>query len=332
MQTAPSMVGLFAVASLAAWMLSLPGPARAADAAAPGATRIAQWKDDKKAAFLLMFDDNMPSHVKNVIPELKKRNFTGTFYVNPGKKPFWTAVWEKDIPAAGVVLANHTMHHTGAKDLAGLEEEIKLCSEAINKVTPNCKEPRLLSFGTPGVNKDMWQFSKEQINALLAKYNLIDRGPFLGAVIHYKTGKEMAAVVDKAIAAGSAGYIVFHGVGGEWISIPLPDFIELLDHLVATQDQVWVTDHSSAHKYATERAGAEARVVEANDKQIKLSLTSKADAQLYDLPLTLVTQVPAGWQKCQVVQGTKKTVVTATNGAVKFEALPGAEPITLQPE
>ena len=125
MHTAPSMLGLLAVAALAAWMLSLPGPVRAADAAAPGATRIAQWKDDKKAAFLLMFDDNMPSHVKNVVPELKKRNFTGTFYVNPGKQPFWTAVWEKDIPAAGMVLANHTLHHTGAKDLAGLEEEIK---------------------------------------------------------------------------------------------------------------------------------------------------------------------------------------------------------------
>lgn len=322
-----SVVEWLAVLSLAVWMLSL--PVLAADA---GATRIAQWKDDKKAAFLLMFDDNMPSHVKNVVPELKKRNFTGTFYVNPGKKPLWTAVWEKDIPAAGMVLANHTMNHTGAKDLAGLEDEIKQCSEALNKLTPDCKEPRLLSFGTPGVNKDMWQFSKEQVGGLLAKYHLIDRGPFLGAAIHYKTGKDMAAMVDKAIAKGSAGYIVFHGVGGEWISMPLPDFIELLDHLAAKQDQVWVTDHVSAHKYETERVGAEVRVVEATDKRITLNLTSKADAQLYDFPLTLVTQVPAVWQKCQVVQGTKKTSVAVVNGAVKFEALPGAEAITLQAE
>ena len=332
MQTARSLVELLVVVSQAVWMLSLPGPARAADAAPPGATRVAPWKDDKKAAFLLMFDDNMPSHVKNVIPELQKRNFTGTFYVNPGKKAFWTAVWEKDIPAAGMVLANHTMNHTGAKDLAGLEEEIKQCSEAINKVTPNCKEPRLLSFGTPGVNKDMWPFSKEQLSGLLAKYHLVDRGPFMGAVIHYKTGKDMAAVVDKAIAKGSAGYIVFHGIGGEWISIPLPDFIELLDHLVAKQDQVWVTDHISAHKYETERTSAEVRVVEATDKRITLNLSSKADAQLYDFPLTLVTQVPAAWQKCQVVQGAKKTSVAVVNGAAKFEALPGAEGITLQGE
>jgi len=332
MPTVSSLAGLCAVAALAAWMLSLSGPARAADAVAPGATRIARWKDDKQAAFLLMFDDNMPSHLKNVIPELKKRNFTGTFYVNPGKKPFWTAAWEKDVPAAGMVLANHTMHHTGAKDLAGLEEEIRQCSEAINKVTPGCKEPRLLSFGTPGVNKDMWPFSKEQVGALLAKYHLVDRGPFLGAVIHYKTGKDMAAVVDKALATGSAGYIVFHGVGGEWISIPLPDFIELLDHLVAKQDQVWITDHISAHKYETERAGAEARVLEATEQQIKLSLASKADPQLYDCPLTLVTQAPAAWQKCQVVQGTKKTSVAVVNGAARFDAVPNAEPITLQAE
>ncbi len=31
-----------------------------------------------------MFDDSVPSHVKNVVPELTKRGFTGTFYVNPG--------------------------------------------------------------------------------------------------------------------------------------------------------------------------------------------------------------------------------------------------------
>ena len=34
----------------------------------PGATRVAKWKDDKQAAFILMFDDSCQSHVKNAIP------------------------------------------------------------------------------------------------------------------------------------------------------------------------------------------------------------------------------------------------------------------------
>ena len=45
----------------------------------PGATRVAKWKDDKQAAFILMFDDSCQSHVKNAIPELVKRKMVGTF-------------------------------------------------------------------------------------------------------------------------------------------------------------------------------------------------------------------------------------------------------------
>src|SRR5436190_11036009 len=83
----------------------------------PGTTKIAKWKDDKACAFILMFDDSITSHVKNVIPELTKRGFTGTFYINPGAGHYLGSkqVWEKDIPAAGFELANHTLTHKGGK-------------------------------------------------------------------------------------------------------------------------------------------------------------------------------------------------------------------------
>src|SRR4051812_10994194 len=83
-----------------------------------GKARIARWKDDKKAAFLLMFDDSIPSHIKVVYPELQKRGFIGTFFVNPGRgewQPFRDQ-WEKELPAAGMVYANHTMTHQGVRD------------------------------------------------------------------------------------------------------------------------------------------------------------------------------------------------------------------------
>src|SRR5215218_1738485 len=98
-----------------------------------GKARIARWKDDKKAAFLLMFDDSIPSHIKVVFPELQKRGFVGTFFVNPGRgewQPFRDQ-WEKELPAAGMVYANHTMTHQGVRDLANAEEEIAQCNEVI---------------------------------------------------------------------------------------------------------------------------------------------------------------------------------------------------------
>ncbi|OGV73591.1 MAG: hypothetical protein A3K19_13690 [Lentisphaerae bacterium RIFOXYB12_FULL_65_16] len=102
---------------------------------------------------------------------------------------------------------------------------------------------------------------------------------------------------------------------------------------MSKQDQVWVTDHISSHKYATERDGAEVKTSEATARQVKVSLTCKADPKLYDAPLTLITRVPADWQQCRITQGTQTAtaIATVSNGVVLYAAMPTGEPITLQP-
>ena len=321
----------FALAALVALGGLTPGQAQTV---VPGATRIARWKDDKKAVFLLMFDDSIPSDFRTVLPELQKRGMIGTFYVNPGKGE-WQAFkdkWEKEIPATGMVYANHTWTHQGITSLDNAEEEIGKANEVILKLFPG-KEPRLISFGRPGVGKGQWTISEDELKQVLAKHHLIERGAFggHGAMIAFKTAEEMLALADEAIANGGVEYIVFHGVGAEWIVTPVDTFVKLLDGLAARRDQLWITDHISAHQYETERSTAEVNVLEAGAQKIRLELKSKADSQLYDFPLTLITQVPANWGQCQVVQGTKKSTVAAANGALQFEALPGDEAITIQP-
>jgi peptidoglycan/xylan/chitin deacetylase (PgdA/CDA1 family) len=90
-----------------------------------GETRIANWKDDKAAAFSLNFDDSMPSHVDNAIPILKERGLTGTFFVNPGKsrhqdnEGFW-----QNLLSEGQEMAPHTMNHDGASSYDEAVDEI----------------------------------------------------------------------------------------------------------------------------------------------------------------------------------------------------------------
>jgi hypothetical protein len=324
--------------------------ARAADATAPGATQVARWKDNKPGALLLEFDDGCASHLSNVIPELKKRGFVGTFYVNPGKG-LYTQAWENEVPATGVAeYGNHTYRHVGLANPAELDEDLKLCNAAIARAFPDRKLPRLISYGQPGVPdyKETWLVSEDDLQVVLARLNLIHRGPFMGAASVYNGIDQYKGVVDKAIADGSAESICFHGVGGDWISVPMTEFIPLLDYMVSKQDRLWVTDHISSHKYETERDGAEVTVVAATDTQIRLTLTSrirpkllgvngqsysndKADPALYDAPLTLITQVPAGWARCEIAQGAQRKVVAAANGTVQYDALPNGEPITIQP-
>ena len=125
------------------------------------------------------------------------------------------------------------------------------------------------------------------------------------------------------------GHLDSHGVGGDWLTIPLDVFRALLDKLVACRDEVWVTDHITYHKYLTECASAAVKVVQSDNGQIRLRLSCAADPALFDAPLTLETRVPDGWAKCQIAQGGTKAECAVANGTVRYAAVPGAAEIVL---
>ena len=311
-------------------------PARAEPAPGPaiGATQILKWKDGKQAVFMLEFDDSCESHIKNVIPELKKRGMVGTFYINPGNGPFKNkqGAWENDVPAAGMELANHTYTHTGALTVAAFERELALCNDEINKCLPDRKQPRLISYGPPGVPKEKWGVSSAEIKAAVAKFNLVERPSFYGPPFHQKTKADVLKVVDLALARGEMGHLDFHGVGGDWHVTSMDWFLALLDKLEANRELLWITDPISWHKYLTERKAAAVKVLAGDSRQIRLQLACTTDPVLYDLPLTLATRVPSEWKSCLVTQGPAKTSVPAANGVARYPAMPGAVEIVLQPE
>jgi peptidoglycan/xylan/chitin deacetylase (PgdA/CDA1 family) len=321
--------------------------ARTQDAAV-GETRIATWHDDRKAVFLLMFDDSWPSHFQVAVPELVKRQMVGTFYINPGKGEYKgkgrIGHWEGEDAAwkQGMAYGNHTMTHKGVKDMADAEREIGGCTDYIMGIVPG-KKPRLISWAKPGVGKGKWNIDKEQLDALLAKHHLVARPPFRdhGAVYHMKEAKPMLALADKAIAAGGMEYLIIHGVERRKIKWSYQDFWplnqdvfrEVLDGLAErrARGDLWITDHVSYHKYETERGTAKVAVVKAGADAIELRLTCDADPQLYDAPLTLLTRVPKEWRRCRVTQNGQTTAIEIRDGIARFDAIPGDHPIRLEP-
>jgi peptidoglycan/xylan/chitin deacetylase (PgdA/CDA1 family) len=314
--------------------------------AQPGTTRIAKWHDDKKAAFLLMFDDGWPSHFQVALPELLKRKLTATFYIVPSKGEYkkFEKTWREQFLQQGMALANHTMTHDGLQSPEDAEREFTDCTKYINELMDEVgktKAPRLISYGKPGV-KD-WNITREQEKELIAKNNLVERPDFAGhgAVYHWKTVEEMLALADKAIAKGGMEYLVIHGVERiepnwgyqDFWALKQDIFLPLLDGLVARRDkgELWITDHVSQHQYETERDSGAVKTIESSAQKIKLEFKPAAAPQFYDLPLTLITQVPDAWKKCRITQGETKSEVIVANSAVMFEARPNSASIEITP-
>lgn len=313
-------------------------------AGTPGDTRVARWQDDAKAVFLLMFDDGWPSHWQVAAPELAKRGMIATFYINPQKGEYlkFKGEWENKLWRQGMVYGNHTLTHQGVKNLENAEREIGECTRVIESIVPG-KTPRLISYGQPGVGPGKWNITPAELDGLLSKYHLVSRPTFdkHGAVYHLKTAGEMLALADRAIATTGMEYLVIHGVQRivpdwkyqDFWALNQTVFFTLLDGLKERRDRgdLWITDHISQVQYETERKGATVRVLGRGDGEIRVQLTSAADPAFYDLPLTLITHVPADWTACKVTQGDKTDVVAVAGGYAKYRALPGAVPISLRP-
>ncbi len=334
----------FLIASaVACQLLAFVHPLRAEEPK-PGDARIARWRDDRTAAFLLMFDDSWPSHWQVAGPELAKRGLTATFYICPGKGEYkkFAQQWEETLWKQGMVYGNHTMTHKGVKDFDDADREIGDCAKEIRRIT-GAKVDRLVSFALPGVGPNDWNITKAQQEQLLKKHHLVDRPPFNdhGAVYALKTKDEMLALANKAIANQGMEYLVIHGVERikpdwgyqDFWSLKQDILLPLLDELKAKSDkgELWITDHISMHQYETERNTAEVKVLESTASIIRLELKCKADPKAYDLPLTLVTRVPADWKQVGVKQGDKTVAVAAKDGLVRFDATPGDAVIVLTP-
>ncbi|MET0263916.1 MAG: polysaccharide deacetylase family protein, partial [Rariglobus sp.] len=314
--------------------------------AATGDSQVARWKDNKTACFLLMFDDSCPSHFQVAIPEMVKRGMIGTFYVNPGGSGYTSNAnqWNNVIPQQGMVYGNHTWSHSNTTTLAGMEDELRKCWEVIRNIYyPGDSAPHLISYGQPGVTT--WFSYGQPLTDLLNKYNMISRPAFIAAKAPFtgiNTLPELLAVADTAITTKAMGYTIFHGLqrrpsegdpdmgGQDFWAFDKDVYRRFLDGLKTRRDggDLWITDPISYHKYEAERNAATISVTTATATLVTLNLTTTTNA-LYDLPLTLITQVPSAWKAAAVVQGAQTVNVPVTGGAIRYDALPNSGPVSI---
>ncbi|MBQ3811263.1 MAG: polysaccharide deacetylase family protein [Kiritimatiellae bacterium] len=307
-----------ALLAAAAFAAALPSPAAESDGSP---VRIARWKGDAKGAISLYYDDGTGSSFKNALPELVRRGLPGTFYIcggwfggedDPNLVRWGTAAKEHpDI----VFLGDHTWNHGGVTNAAQFAEEVSLNGAMLRKIA-GLPEDALLSFALPGAVR--WDVKPDEQAEVLAKHHEVLRHDFDGNVggpkdgqnptFRMKTAALAAEAFDRAEKNGGWESLIFHGVGGDWITFDLEEHGKMLDDLEARAKtgRLWVGSAIDVHKYETERDGAKLRVLRADANGIDFLLPGLDPIEegwlgpLYDYPLTIICTVPADWKSIRV--------------------------------
>jgi peptidoglycan/xylan/chitin deacetylase (PgdA/CDA1 family) len=303
-----------------------------------GDTTITKWKDNKKGAFTMLFDDSTVTQAVNAMPAMVERGLAGTWYVNPGLSRYKNhkEVWEETCPETGQELADHTMTHGSARNYEQAEYEIGECAKIIwgirERHDPDAT--RLLSCSTGGGTT--WTISSAEKAEIYAKYNCISNR-HSSTSIKDSNYNSQYSVAQGALSSGDWKAIHYHAIGsdpsyGASLTVSKERFIDFLDYLVPLKDELWVTTTLSARMYQDERDTASISVLEATNDQIRIRLTSSKDSAFYNEPLTLITDVADDWDSCEVLQDGKARPCSVENGGAMYEAVPGSGEIVLSQE
>ncbi len=244
------------------------------------------WPHGQHAAIVLTYDDAVPSDLTVAIPQLDHAGIKGTFFLM-GK-----AMHAEDLPrwraaaASGHELANHTINHPcyrGTYDMPPqytsenysvetLLSEINVMNVLLTAIDGQPKH----AFGTPceqtkvggAMEKDA---ERQDYLAPLKASGLVSyiRDPgvpvvtpaissatpkFSGTAFVGSSGAEMIAWVKEVEKSEGVGVIVFHGVGGDYLSVSAEAHQQLLDYLAAHRAEIWTAPYSETMDYVVKHA------------------------------------------------------------------------------
>lgn len=155
------------------------------------------------------------------------------------------------------------------------------------------------------------------------------RGPLSDTLM-----EEMKSWVDTSLEKDNIWLVlVFHGVEGiGWEPLSEKELKEYFKYIKQHEDQLWVATFKDVTKYIRERQNADLKI-EQKENQITVDLTHSLDRDLYQLPLTLKTYVPAGWTNVSVEQdGETQQIQTLKDKGgtyARYQAQPNSEVVVL---
>lgn len=283
---------------------------------------VAPYKHDKACAVSYTFDDGLAEHYTLAAPQLERRGFRGTFFINGSKvnkderhiRDTARVTWPqlREMARNGHEISNHGWAHRNfAKfPLPVLKEDILKNDSAIY-VNVGVM-PRTFAYPNNTKQGEAMEFVVQNRVGTRIKQR---------SVGSKRTARDLEKWVNTLIKTGDWGVGMTHGLtyGYDAFRNPQPLW-QHWDWVKANEDKIWVGTFREVAAYMKEREAVRLTVTE---KKNKLHITPRLelDKELFTEPLTMVVE-GGEMKKVTARQGRKKLPVQLRAGKALFDFNP----------
>jgi peptidoglycan/xylan/chitin deacetylase (PgdA/CDA1 family) len=232
------------------------------------AEETVQWPGNIRTAVSLSYDDALNSHLDHAAPALDKYGFRASFYLTLVAEPIRTRMDEwRGLARRGHELGNHTIYHACSGSLPGRDwvteindldnrslEEIVLevvtanaVLQAIDGVTQRTFTPPCDDLIVEGEN--YLPLVEEHFVAVKGQDNGMAAGSTPLYIPAGESGQELIDYVRNNTRDGMLLNILFHGVGGDHLSVSKEAHEALLKFLSEHTDIYWTDTYINIMSY-----------------------------------------------------------------------------------
>ncbi|WP_188932768.1 polysaccharide deacetylase family protein [Puia dinghuensis] len=228
-----------------------------------------EWPNHRKAAIVLTYDDALRSQLDVAIPQLRRSRFKATFFltsdIDSQSIPRWRAVAKK-----GFELGNHSLFHPCSDSN---DNPISSTRYTPQQMVREIDAMNRLLFAVDGKNGRTYAYpcaettvgGQDYVDTLrrygVVKYARVggDTDAVITDVSHLDPLRVPAFGLEDSVGAevlidfvksveqcGGMGVIMFHGVGGDYITTPSGVHQALLDYLARNRKTIWVATFREA--------------------------------------------------------------------------------------
>jgi peptidoglycan-N-acetylglucosamine deacetylase len=234
------------------------------------------WPHHKKATIVLTYDDALLSQLDTAVPQLKQAGLTATFFLTADLDYNTLPRW-RSVEKAGFELGNHTLYHPCS---TAEDNPVSAAGYTAYQMVREIEVMNWLLFAIDGQRARTYAYpcaetlagGKDYVDSLRhyksVKYARIGgdtdavitdfahldllRVPSLG-LEENTPASVLIGFVKRVEKTGGMGVIMFHGIGGDYITTSAAVHQELLNYLKKNSQTIWVPTFQQAMDWVVQQ-------------------------------------------------------------------------------